>query len=129
MGYSFFCYGNPNILGTHKNTFEFTKDDFLTKNGDCIIGIKAEFELCAIKELIKGKDKLNVKIECNGISEEIGCNVNHKFNSDHEVVFRLGEFASERTLGIRTSKSAKEINRELIKRMTENDSRIKVTLS
>ena len=45
MIYKFNAYGHPNILGTHKTTFEFTKDNELTLNGDCIVGVKADFEL------------------------------------------------------------------------------------
>ena len=33
----FNIFGHPNILCNHKNTLEFTKQDFVTKKGDCIL--------------------------------------------------------------------------------------------
>ena len=53
MIYKFHAYGHPNILGTHKTTLEFTKDEDLTSNGNCIIGVKADFELSRLKEFIE----------------------------------------------------------------------------
>ena len=41
--FQFPCYGHENILSTHKTTIEFTKDSELTLDGDCILGIKADF--------------------------------------------------------------------------------------
>ena len=31
--------GHPNVLGTHRTTIEITTEDFLTTNGNCIIGV------------------------------------------------------------------------------------------
>ena len=41
----FSILGHENILATHKNTLEFTKDDFVTKTGDCIVGISSDFNI------------------------------------------------------------------------------------
>lgn len=46
----FHITGHENILSTHKNTFEFTKDKHLTKSGTCIVGVNADFELEKIKK-------------------------------------------------------------------------------
>jgi len=127
--YIFHCSGHENVKGTHASTFEFTKDDFLTKEGDCIIGIKADFSLEKVKEFIRGNDVIDVIIECDGIKDEIRCLTNHKFNSDHEMVFRIGEFASERTLGVRAEKASKLIHREIIEKMKKKNSKMIVTLS
>ena len=49
---SFFCFGHKNILAKHRNTLEFTKDKDLTLNGDCIVGVNANFDLKEINHLI-----------------------------------------------------------------------------
>ena len=36
------CRGHPLVLGTHPTTFEVTREDHLTENGNCIIGIAAD---------------------------------------------------------------------------------------
>jgi hypothetical protein len=33
--------GHKKIRGTHRTTFEFTKEAHLTERGDCIIGVRA----------------------------------------------------------------------------------------
>ena len=41
--YNFTVRGHNNVLALHKNTVEFTKDKELTLNGDCILGVDANF--------------------------------------------------------------------------------------
>ena len=53
MIYKFNAYGHPNILATHKTTLEFTKDKEVSLKGDCIVAVKADFDLIKIKEFIK----------------------------------------------------------------------------
>ena len=53
MKYSFHAFGHKNLLGTHKNTLEFTKDKNLTLKGDCIVGVNADFDAGELKNFIK----------------------------------------------------------------------------
>ncbi len=101
----FTAYGHPNIRSTHQNTFEFTKDKELTINGDCIVGVNADFDLERIKQILY-KEKIQIKISVE--NEVIICNaiVNPDFNSDNEIVFRRTNFLSDRTLGIKSDKVA-----------------------
>jgi hypothetical protein len=115
-------------MGSHATTLEFTKDDFLTKQGDCIIGINADFELAKLKEFLKGKKKIKVTIECDGVKDEFSCEVNPAFNSDHEIVIRRGTFNSERTLGINADKAASVIKRALIEKLKDTESNAAITL-
>ncbi len=125
---SFNACGHPNIRASHKNTIEFTKEKELSVKGDCILGVDSDFDLKKIKEYIKGKNKLKIKVTVEGISGEFECIPNQKFNDEKEMVFRLGEFASERTLGLRCSKAAKHINRGIVEKMKEGK-RMKVVIS
>ena len=52
MQYKFKAYGHPNITAKHKTTLEFTKDKELSLRGDCIVGVKSDFELPLIKNFI-----------------------------------------------------------------------------
>ncbi|MCB9358363.1 DUF371 domain-containing protein [Candidatus Woesearchaeota archaeon] len=126
--YSFNCYGHKNVLATHAKTLEFTKDDDLTLDGDCIIGVKADFELGKIREFIEGKKRISVLVKCDEVSDEFECVVNESFNSDEEMVFRISNFISDRTLGIRCSKGAIQIDRKLIEKMKNKNSKIVVHL-
>jgi len=125
----FHVYGHKNLLASHKNTLEFTKDKELTLNGDCILGVNSDFELSSIKEFIKGKEKFIVEIEVDGVKDNFECLVNPLFDDSEEIVFRLGEFASPRTLGLRSTKAAKHINREIVEKMKKDGKKMKVILS
>ncbi|MFC1691395.1 DUF371 domain-containing protein [Nanoarchaeota archaeon] len=128
MKYEFSCQSHKNILGTHKTTLEFTKDSELSKEGDCIIGIKANFDLEELKKFLK-YDKLKLTIECDGISDSLTFKPNPEFNDNHELVIRTTDFISERTFGIKADKAAKDLSRELLERLNSSNSRIRAIIS
>ena len=119
----FKAQGHKNIQATHKTTLEFTKDTFVTKKGDCIIGIKANYKLEELKEL-KCK-KIKMTIECNGKNDVVVGELNKEFDDDREMVIRMGTYKSPRTFLIRANKSAKYLNRELIEEI-KKDKEIKI---
>lgn len=112
----FCCYGHNNLLGTHKTTFEFTKDKDLSSNGNCIIGVGADFELNQVRKLLKFENII-IRISVDTISDEITAKVNPNFNDAQEIVIRLGEYDSTRTLGIRADKASMHIKRKIINKM------------
>ena len=132
MEYSFNCYGHENITARHKTTLEFTKDDDLGLEGDCIVGVKADFSLLQLKKFIKSlksnkviitikpiiksnkKIKINKNVINNKIVEKINAEINPNFNSDKEMVIRKSDFVSERTFAIKADKASFELDRKLI---------------
>jgi len=101
----FTAQGHPNITSTHKTTFEFTKDKEVTKTGDCIIGVSADFSLEELKEILNNK-RIKITIMVNDKFEEIIAEPNKGFNSGHEIVVRKTSFVSKRTLAINANKAA-----------------------
>ena len=116
---SFIFYGHKNILSTHKNTFEFTKDHDLTLNGDCIVGVKADFDYNELIKLVKNYSKIKIIIKVDNVNEEINCNVNKEFNDENEIVIRKTDFVSKRTLGINANKAAIDLDRKLISKLKD----------
>ena len=62
-----YAFGHENLLCTHNTTIELTKDNHLTKKGDCILGIRAS-KACTdlnekLKKLINQGKKIKVTIE------------------------------------------------------------------
>ena len=90
----FFIYGHENLLATHNTTLEFTKDSYLTKNGDCIVGIRADFSYDELMKL-KGQDTIKIIISIDEIKEEIISKVNKYFDHKEEIVIRLSDFLSD----------------------------------
>ena len=111
----FRAWGHPNIKATHKNTIEFTKEDHLTPEGDCIVGVNADFDVAQLRNFVKKHKHVKITIKTGGLKEVIVAKTNPDFNDDKELVIRLGEYASPRTFAIRADKAAKHLNRELIK--------------
>lgn len=105
---------HENILATHRNTLEFTKDKHLTRRGNCILGVGANFGK------IRLQGKFRVTIKCRDIADSLIAEANPDFNSEYEIVIRKTRFNSSRTLGINSNKSAMDINRELVKCLRKN---------
>jgi|GEM_PF-272196 len=116
--YSFFAKGHANITAIHAKTIEITKENSLTKKGDCIIGVSANFELNKLKQF---DGWISVELESGGEKDKFKCFVNPEFNSDKEMVFRKSKFGSCRTFGIISSKSANKLKRSLIKNLKQGE--------
>ncbi|MDO8740810.1 MAG: HAD-IA family hydrolase [Candidatus Woesearchaeota archaeon] len=134
MEYAFDSFGHENILSTHKTTIEFTKDKDLTLNGDCIVGVTSDFDFSGLRELIEFSikneiKKIRITISANGLKEDVICDLNTGFCSDHEIVVRKTDFLSERTLGINANKAAAGLNKKMIKKIKNKNQKIKVKIT
>ena len=72
--YKFKAYGHENITARHKTTLEFIKDEDLSLKGDCIVGVRADFDLKGIKKFINNLKDNQVAI----IIKTIPVNKNQK---------------------------------------------------
>ncbi|MBI4451302.1 DUF371 domain-containing protein [Candidatus Woesearchaeota archaeon] len=112
--YQFTAKGHPSVKALHKTTLEFTKDENLTDEGDCIVGIKATFDKEKLKQEMQGKDSITVTITAGRLSDVVRAIPNPLFDDDRELVIRMGEHASPRTFAVRADKSAAFLNRSLV---------------
>jgi len=134
MKYSFTCYGHKNITSRHKTTLEFTKDKEILE-GDCIVGIKADFSLLQLKKFIKtlNNNKITIIIETtkknNKLIEKVNAEINPSFNSDKDIVIRKSDFIDERTFAIKADKAACDLNKDLIRNIANNKQRISILLN
>ncbi len=129
--YEFTVHGHPNIRATHVKTLEFTKDEHLTERGDCIIGIKADFDPAALKQFSK-----KISVICQLTDPESGeqlqsifkCKVNPDFNSDHEVVLRKSGFISDRTFGLGLKRGANHLDRRIVELLQDPNQKMLVKI-
>lgn len=130
MKYQFNAYGHPNILGTHKTTLEFTKDREVSRRGDCIIGVNADFELGKIKNFVKQlkNNKISIIISNDMIHETIFAIINPNFDDDKELVIRKTNFISKRTFATSSNKAAFELKMELLDYLKEKKNKISVII-
>jgi uncharacterized protein len=131
-----FGFGHPNVKATHHATVEFTKDFQLSRNGDCVLVVGADKGLAEFSQEFKGalqkpNAKLTVKIEVGGLTEEIQAQGSPHLvlSNPKEMVLRKSDFPSDRTLGIRADKAAKDLSRELVEKLKSPNQKAKITLT
>ncbi|NJE26623.1 DUF371 domain-containing protein [Thermococcus sp. MV5] len=128
------CYGHENVKATHRSTLEITKEDFLTPRGDCIICVKASKGLKDLNEELKkalrrGK-RIRIRIIVDDIVDEIEAFGDPRltFESEVSIVVRKSNYIDGRTLAIKANKSAKDLKRELVKRLRNEDQEVVIEL-
>jgi len=128
--------GHKNVLSTHKTTFEVTKEETLTRRGDCIIGVKAtkgaadlhpKFKETAKKETAQ----LTVTIEANGSKETVrACGSSRlTFTSPTDIVIRRSNHVCGRTAAITADKAACDLSRKLVEKLRDPHRKVKITLT
>lgn len=129
------AYGHENILSKHKNTFEVTKDNYLTKRGDCIIGVNADKGAYDFSEkfkyMLKGANSnVRIFIICNQFRDEVKAkgNENLILTNKDDIVVRKSKFIDDRTVAVMADKAAIDLNREMIKILSEEKEKVKITL-
>ena len=122
----FTCYGHANIRGTHKHTLEFTKDSELTLRGDCIVGVDSDFDYNELMKFVKEYDFIDVDISVNEVKFSFSAEINKEFSHKNEIVFRLSNFVSDRTLGIRCDVASVDIPSEMMDLMVDSEQKMVV---
>ncbi|XRO76291.1 DUF371 domain-containing protein [Methanocaldococcus sp. 10A] len=125
MEFTIKAKGHKNVSATHKTTLEITKENYLTPTGHCIIGIEADKSMAdfseEFREKLRNAKKIIVEIEVEGIKDTI-IGEGHKdliLNHPTDIVIRKSNYICPRTLMINANKSAKDINREIVKKLKE----------
>jgi len=124
--------GHPLIQCTHTTTIELTKDTYLTKNGTCILGIEASKACYDLNQPLKKKilagEKITVIIKAGDVIDSFYGfgDKNLTFLSKKDLVFRKSDFICGRTILIKCSKSSNELDRNLLKNLTNSKERFSI---
>ncbi|RMF88789.1 MAG: DUF371 domain-containing protein [Methanobacteriota archaeon] len=129
------AYGHPNITGKHPTTFEITKEQDMSRRGDCIIAVSADKGIAELSEGFKRKARdENTVIEITLVADDIVEQIRGRghegltFTHPTDMVIRKSEFICERTLMIRADKAAADLSRELIEKMKDPNQRMEVLI-
>ncbi len=113
----------------------FTKDQHLSKTGDCIVAVaadKAALNLnSTFKEALrKPNAKLTVNIEADGLKAQINAEGSHKLILTHprDLVIRKSDYISDRTLAIGADTSSADLPRALVEKLRNPKQKIIVEL-
>ncbi len=118
-------YGHKNIKALHGTTLEVTKESHLTPKGDCIIGVRASASVLDfpnwLKNHIKNEKRLKFTIIVNGLEFSLFGNGSHllSLSDPLELVIRKSDYISARTAAIKSTASAVDIPRNIIKELKE----------
>lgn len=111
----FYARGHPNVSAMHKTTLEFTKEDYVSPKGDCIVGVEATFDKNELKRFARNHKKVRMVLKTGGLKEVIHAETNSEFDGDRELVVRMGHHTSARTFAVHADKAAKYLDRELVR--------------
>jgi len=117
----FKAYGHENVVGIHRTTVEITTENFLTRQGTCIVGVQATQRLSDLSSEIKElatleSTKIVLIMDVDGVIEQVtGTGSKGLTYSDStSMVARTSSFRCNRTLMINADKAASDLSREFI---------------
>ncbi len=120
--------GHSNVKATNRSTIEVTTEDFLTPQGDCIIGILADKGCSQLSDkakswLQKDSNKVLIKITVHNMEFLLRAYGSSKLTHENKtsIVIRRSDFISDRTLAIRADAAAKDIPRQMIAYLQEGE--------
>ena len=115
------CHGHANIRGLHRTTFEITREDELSLQGDCIVGVCSDKgaadlsdDFCSL--LADDAAILTTRLQAGDITCDILSHGSREMTLDHltDLVWRRSNFVCGRTIGIGSDYVARTLPRELI---------------
>ena len=113
--------GHRHVLSLHEKTLEITKDDNLTPQGDCIVGVNSNISCIDLPEKMKKKiqnPKSSIKFTINvgEFSFQIKGQGSEKLTLKHvsDIVLRKSAFTCSRTIAINCDKASSDIPRDLV---------------
>ncbi|MBT8242539.1 MAG: DUF371 domain-containing protein [Nitrosopumilus sp.] len=113
--------GHENIRSNHQKTIEITKESHLTPQGDCIVGVNANYGCADLPEDLKNKLKnpnSNVTFSINVDNQEF--TVKGKGHPDlqlthnDDIVLRKSNFICPRTLAVNCDKASDMLPRSMV---------------
>jgi hypothetical protein len=117
--------GHPNVKASHRTTLEITRDNYLTPRGDCIIGIDADKGLGdlneSVKALIRGGGYVYLVLRVEDLVDIVTGrgSPDLELSDPNRLIVRKSEYISPSTLMIKSDKSARDINREIVRKLKE----------
>ena len=114
--------GHPMVRSSHPTTVEITTEDYLTENGECIIGVGAAKGCAglsgAVREGLRREgSRVTLKVAAGGLSYVIRAYGDPRLTltDPRDMVVRKSDYISGRTLAVRADASSRDLPRDLIR--------------
>ncbi len=123
--------GHPNVTGTHRSTFEVTRDADISRAADCIIAVGADKGAASLSEPFKkvaASDDafITCAIESGGFRDTVTGwgSKDMTFTVEDSMVFRVSDYVCGRTVMVHADKPAARLDRNLIKALRAENSAV-----
>jgi hypothetical protein len=120
------CHGHALVRATHRTTFEVTTGEHLTRQGDCIIGIRAEKGAAGLsaefrRALADARAVLLTTLSAGGFPVEVRGRGSQRMTLSHptDLVWRRSSFVCPRTVAVLCDHTAATLPRELVAALRE----------
>lgn len=114
--------GHRMVRATHPTTIEVTTEEYLSEEGDCIIGVGATKGCAglnlALKEGLRKRGAVvTVRVYVGGESFTVRGSGDPKLTltDPHEIVIRRSDFTSGRTLAVGADVASRDMPREMVR--------------
>lgn len=122
--------GHHNVLSNHKKSIEITRENDLSLNGDCIIGVGSNKGCSHLDQLLRCQlQKNNARIKMEIIVEDMSFvilgrgNLKLMASDTKDIVIRKSNFCCPRTLSISCDKAASDIPIGIVRKLRNPEAR------
>ena len=123
--------GHGNVTGTHRSTFEITRDPEISTSADCIIAVGADKGAASLSESYKKAAAaddafITCVIEAGGFRDTVtgwGSEA-MTFTVEDSMVFRVSDYVCGRTVMVHADKPAARLDRDLVRALAEGNKAI-----
>jgi hypothetical protein len=129
------AWGHANITAKNRRTFEITKENHLTKRGDCIIAVRASKSARGLSDdFKKAAQSSTARIEIiirsgdQRVSVKGWGDPNLTFDHETDLVARTSRYTCGRTVMIRADHAASDFTREFGQALCDPHRKVKITL-
>ena len=136
MNFTFYAHGHRAVLSTHLTTLELTKEDVLSKNGDCIVAVGSSAGLRDLPEPMKNalsseacRACLTLRLGAHRFVIEGRGARGLTFSHPTDIVVRKSSFVSDRTLMVRANRAAADLPRSLVDLLQDPGRKVLVELA
>ena len=130
-----FAKGHANVQATHPSTLEFTREQHVSREGDCLVAVAADKAGVDLSwefkdKLLRDDAKLLILIEAGDCCDVVTAFGSSRLRLVHasDLVVRKSDFVCGRTLGVRADKSSADLSRRLVDVLRRGE-KVKITLT
>lgn len=120
------AHGHHNVTAEHASTVEVTTDEYLTAQGDCIVGVAAdkspaEFDPAFRQAAQDTSASITMTIRVGDLTDRIVGRGDPAltFASERSLVARTSTYVDDRTILVDGDGAAADLDRELVQRLAD----------